>query len=684
MGYKVTCLVVVLSIVSLSCRNELSEIYVSATGKTAGTGAVDSPLPDLGSAIGKALRIRTTDRNTAISIIVQPGDYYLSSPVVITPELSNLIIRGNGQGEVKIKGSAILNLSWKRFNEKIFVSDISDSLLFDQLVMNGTMQTLARYPNYNENGGHWQGHSADAFSPERVKSWTHPEGAIIHAMHLHEWGDFHYILKAVINDSLVLDGGHQNNRPAPMHPEYRMVENVFEELDAPEEWFLDKTEHKLFYYPAPEVQIETAVFEGVILKELLEIRGSEKNPVHDVEIKGLTLEYSRRTFMEPYEPLLRSDWTIYRGGSLFITGAENCRVSDCEFINLGGNAVFISGYNRAVEISGNHIHECGASGICFVGEPSAVRSPSFQYDRFVSFPQMDTIPGPKNDLYPKGCIASENLIYRTGRIEKQTAGIEISMSMDITLSHNTIYDVPRAGINIGDGTWGGHIIEFNDVFNTVLESGDHGSFNSWGRDRYWHPDRKTMDSLNLNNPRLVKLDAIHTTIIRNNRFRCDHGWDIDLDDGSSNYLICNNLCLNGGLKLREGFNRTAENNIMINNGFHPHVWFKNSNDIFRKNIMMAAHADILLQSWGMEVDYNLFPDEGSLMKSRQNEVDLHSRYGDPLFTDAVGGDFRVKQGSPAITVGFVNFPMDHFGVQVEGLKTLAKTPQFQRSGNDSK
>ena len=27
-------------------------------------------------------------------------------------------------------------------------------------------------------------------------------------------------------------------------------------------------------------------------------------------------------------------------------------------------------------------------------------------------------------------------------------------------------------------------------------------------------------------------DAMHTTIIRNNRFRCDHGWDIDLDDGS--------------------------------------------------------------------------------------------------------------------------------------------------------
>ena len=432
------------------------------------------------------------------------------------------------------------------------------------------------------------------------------------------------------------------------------------------------------------MQIETAIFEGVILKALLEIRGNEKNPVHDVEIKGITFEYSRRTFTEPYEPLLRSDWTIYRGGSLFITGAENCSVSDCEFVNLGGNAVFVSGYNRAVAISGNHIHECGASGICFVGDPSAVRSPSFQYDQFVPAVQIDTIPGPENNLYPMDCIASDNLIYRTGRIEKQTAGVEISMAMDITLSHNSIYDVPRAGINIGDGTWGGHIIEFNDVFNTVLESGDHGSFNSWGRDRYWHPNRKTMDSLNLNNPLLVKLDAIHTTIIRNNRFRCDHGWDIDLDDGSSNYMIYNNLCLNGGLKLREGFNRTVENNILINNGFHPHVSFRNSNDIFRKNIVMAAHADILLQAWGREVDYNLFSDEEALMKSRQKKVDLHSIYGDPMFTDEQGGNFSVKPGSPATTIGFVNFPMDLFGIQKPGLKDIAKTPKFQLPGKNSK
>jgi hypothetical protein len=44
--------------------------------------------------------------------------------------------------------------------------------------------------------------------------------------------------------------------------------------------------------------------------------------------------------------------------------------------------------------------------------------------------------------------------------------------------------MPRAGICIGDGTWGGHVIEFNHIYDTVRETGDHGPFNAWGRERF--------------------------------------------------------------------------------------------------------------------------------------------------------------------------------------------------------
>ncbi|MCK5210046.1 MAG: PDZ domain-containing protein, partial [Cyclobacteriaceae bacterium] len=132
----------------------------------------------------------------------------------------------------------------------------------------------------------------------------------------------------------------------------------------------------------------------------------------------------------------------------------------------------------------------------------------------------------------------------------------------------------------------------------------------------------------------------------------------------------------GGIKLREGFYRTVENNIMVNNGFHPHVWFKNSGDVFARNILMTGHQDIRLQAWGKEVDHNLFPSQETLEKAQQNDTDKHSLYGDPLFIDPKYGDFRVLDNSTALKLGFKNFAMDRFGVQKPGLKQIAKTPEI--------
>jgi hypothetical protein len=185
-----------------------------------------------------------------------------------------------------------------------------------------------------------------------------------------------------------------------------------------------------------------------------------------------------------------------------------------------------------------------------------------------------------------------------------------------------------------------------------------------------------MNKLTTDNPDMPRWDAIHTTEIRNNRFRCDHGWDIDLDDGSSNYRLSNNVCLNGGIKLREGFYRTVENNIMVNNSFHPHVWFKNSGDVFRKNIVLTDYKDIRLSGWGVEVDANLFPNKKALKKAQKNNTDAHSSFGNPEFKDTKKGDYTVSATSPALKIGFVNIPMDNFGVQKPSLKAIAKTPEF--------
>ena len=79
-----------------------------------------------------------------------------------------------------------------------------------------------------------------------------------------------------------------------------------------------------------------------------------------------------------------------------------------------------------------------------------------------------------------------------------------------------------------------------------------------------------MNRLGATDPGIAAAGRREANILRNNRWRCDHGWDIDLDDGSSNYIITNNFCLHGGIKNREGFRRVVENNIMVGAGFDPH------------------------------------------------------------------------------------------------------------------
>ncbi|MCO5240745.1 MAG: hypothetical protein M9904_11900 [Chitinophagaceae bacterium] len=61
-------------------------------------------------------------------------------------------------------------------------------------------------------------------------------------------------------------------------------------------------------------------------------------------------------------------------------------------------------------------------------------------------------------------------MHDLGDIEKQATGVQIQVASEITVSHNSIYQTSRRRNNIGDGAFGGHIIEFNDVFNTVRET----------------------------------------------------------------------------------------------------------------------------------------------------------------------------------------------------------------------
>jgi len=680
-----------------SCQKQTTKIYVATNGDDTATGTKNSPLKSIQKARDLSL---FSKKKGPVDIILEDGTYYLSESVMFEAKHSgskenHIKYQAVNEGKAIISGGTLLDLNWELYKDGIYKAKTPEGLSnIDQLYVNGLNQRMARFPNAIAGKNvfdTWDLLHTKEPNPEndplgtpRITSYENPQGAYVHAMHAALWGDMHWLVKGKTeNDSLVLEGGWQNNRPSEMHPRYRIIENVFEELDAPQEWYFNKKEKVLYYYPEEGTDIKQAKIEVVRLKNLIEFKGTKENPVQFITFEGLVFRHASRSFMENKEPLLRSDWTTYRGGAIKFTGAEDCSIINCEFDQLGGNSIFVNNYNRRLTFKSCYIHQSGASGIAFVGDPEMVRSPLFRYGP-QDYKNLDRTPGPKGDNYPQDCRVEDCLITMTGRFEKQTAPVQISMSSRITVNHCSIYDVPRAGINISEGTFGGHIIENCDVFNTVLETGDHGSFNSWGRDRFWTPDIKETTQQVAKDTLLPYLDMIEPTIIRNSRWRCDHGWDIDLDDGSSRYLIYNNLLLNGGLKMREGYHRTAYNNIILNNSLHPHVWYANSGDVFKNNIVSGAYRPAIMNrgipedgKWGKQLDSNLFiTNEFDKTRFLKNKADVNSLVGNPLFVNPEQGDFSVSENSPAFKIGFKNFPMNEFGVVSEKLKSIAKQPKI--------
>ncbi|MCH6255192.1 hypothetical protein MLD52_01445 [Puniceicoccaceae bacterium K14] len=340
----------------------------------------------------------------------------------------------------------------------------------------------------------------------------------------------------------------------------------------------------------------------------------------------------------------------------------------------GGNAIFLSGYNRDHLITQNEFLENGATCVNVCGSKEALHNVNEWEDYVTEISQIVDIEGPKTEDYAKDITISYNHMQNMGRYEKQTEGVNLFLTESILVAHNTIHGSPRSGLNVCDGAWGGHVFEFNDVFDCVKETEDHGPWNAWGRDRFYSIGGYNHSGSDgaIKRPYAFH-EAWKTTNIRNNRFHYseEREFGIDLDDGASNYEIYNNLILNTSVKLREGFNRKVYNNIMVNRGPDFHVWYSDYRDEVTSDIIVGntAYSPIGVGSGAAStnsavIDNNLFFNSGNdvnVVTDNWPNVDLNSVTANPRFVDPENLDYTVAEGSPALALGFVDFPMDQFG-----------------------
>ena len=664
----------------ISCTQLIADvdIYVSTSGTTTGTGTLESPFNNLPDAKAYVRGILPST-SEPVNVWLEGGTYYLDEPLHFDSsdsggELQTVTYSALPDEQVILSGGAQLTPVWSDHTALIKVANIGTGHQFDMFFVNNEAQDMARFPNRTDEDAPFDGAATEDEINARVSLWQNPSTGFYRGLHSAKWGGNSYTIDGVDSSGALLTTWvGDNNRGSSMHPDYRMVENIFEELDYPGEWFYDSSDGLLYYYPKDGIDLDSATFQVSRIEEIIRISDTEDSVKH-ITFNQLQFKHTNRTlFTGTYELLNRSDWAVVRSGAVYIENAENITVQECTFEELGGNAIFLSNYNQNHLIEGNSFLSVGATCVNVAGSKNSLWAPNQWDDAITEASQIsaDEI-GPKTDEYPKSINIANNYMYNMGRFEKQTSGVNLFICEEITVKGNTIHRCPRAGVNICDGSWGGHIIEYNDIYDCVRETHDHGPINVWGRDRFWTIDGPGNTGENGSSKRPYALyDAYKTTHIRNNRVHYDepNSFGIDLDDGATNYWVYNNLCLNTDIKLREGFDRKCFNNIIINRGIAMHVWFDECNDEIYNNIIVYSAPygpyQTGVSTENGRTNLNNFYNNGedvSISSFDWEESDQDSIIADPLFNNPLLLDYSVSDDSPALGLGFVNFSMNEFGL----------------------
>lgn len=411
----------------------------------------------------------------------------------------------------------------------------------------------------------------------------HPETAFLRGLHNNAWGGNAYTVQKTADGKIKTVWVGNNNRGKELHRDKVILENLFELLTDPFEFFYDNRTGAFYFYDTwcdkPEIELSFAMHQT-----LLEIENSDA----PLLIENAVFECSDNSMYKgKWERYLRSDWAFCDCAAVQIQNSSNICFRNCEFKDLGNTAVRIAGNCRNIRFENCHFHDSFSNGILILGDPSSTYCTSaWEENHHITYMESPEKQGAKNENYPKEIEIEECLFEWLGATDLQSAGVCVSLAHGVTIQHCTVRHMPRSGINICENAFGGHKILNNDIYDCVRETGDHGPFNSWGRDRFW--SLKGFETTGKYG-KLKKPYALYDMVERNeiigNRVMGSHGFGIDLDDGSCGYTIEHNLCIGVGIKLREGFFRTVRNNVLLFAPFDYHCAFWGNDDCIENNLI---------------------------------------------------------------------------------------------------
>jgi hypothetical protein len=654
------------------------------SGKMADPGENDGPFASVERAREAVRQLRKSQNELRpVRVVLREGTYYLDAPLEFGPDDSGTekapVVYAAAAGEtVVLSGGRRLEGAHRGGvgGRQAWMVDLPEvkqnSWRFRQLFVNGIRCPRTKLPKQGEYRiESLPGYTGD-FLRSPTKQFVYAPGNVVPT-----WRNLHDVeivgITKWLDNRLPIESVDEQTRTVTFDrpslfallagdkPGFYWVENAFEALDTPGQWYLDRPGGVLYYLPRPG---EDAASAGIIaprLTRVLRVAGQANAPVHDLHFEGLTFAHTEWQPPADYASSLQAGVEV--PGALLFDYAERCAVTGCRIEHVGNYGVEIGVGCTDIEIARNQITDIGAGGIrighFFSWETDGSgRLTERGLQRKAAMPQ-----GP----HSRRITVADNEIAHCGRFTPEAVGVFVGDNAHVQVIHNHIHDLFYSGISVGSvQDFGpcqatGNIVEYNHVHDV-------------GRGL------------------LSDLAAIYTcsTPASRIRFNLLHdvarrdygGWGIYPDEGSHDLLIQKNLvsrCQDGALFAHHNQKITAENNIFA---------FSRSAQVERGGIggfELACRRNIFLFQGGKAVgdygsahcgrdvcafDDNLYWNatgmpvlfgKQTLAEWQAMGHDNNSLVADPKFVDPEHGDFHLRPGSPAAQIGFETWDLSAVG-----------------------
>jgi len=645
-----------------------TDYYVSTSGFDTWPGTIGQPFKTISHARDI---VRGVGRPLAqpVNVYLREGTYFLSETLTFIPSDSGnancTITYCSYPGETAvISGGKLISGLWTEDNGlwTIHIPEVeSGAWYFRQLFINNRRCVRAREPDggdapnmaceaFYRAAGAVTGYenSALRFYSGDIQNWANLTDVNIFLYQSWEIG-IHYIKSVDLAANSVYFNGNTGWNVNYWEPNPRYyVENAYELLDTPGEWYLNRSTGYLYYYPRPGEDMGTAQFIAPVLRTIVNFNGAPASwsYVEYVCLKDLKIRHSDW-------PLVQAGYSdgqasaISRSAAIIADGAKYCVIQDCELSGIGEHAIWLgigSQYNR---IFRNNIHDIGGGGVYF-GE---------------------------KDVYYNGEVvgyntADNNFIHDLAKIFRGSIGAWIGRSSYNNLTHNEICDLNYSAVSCG-WSWG---YDASSANNNIIE---YNHLHHYGRNIM--SDFGAIYTLGVSPGTKLRFNLIHDAY----SFLYG-GWGLYADEGSSEILIEKNVAYNnsnGSFHQHYGQNNYVYNNklaysasgVVLRSRDETHKSYD-----FRRNIVYGYNNIMITGNWGAgaatDLDYNCYWNKndptGNNLTFAGNTFnawkgyahDTHSIVLDPLFADPDNGDFTVLSGQPAAQIGFEEFSVETAGL----------------------